>query len=341
MDLDEDRYGAAVARRAFSGVVAVDRGEVRLLRRAEGLAHRAAQVPVTPRTRFAVASGTKAFTALAVMRLVEDGVLTLDTPVRTFLGADLPLVDDDVTVEHLLTHTSGIGDYLDEEHWDPHDHVLRQPVHVFTSAEAFVAELDGHAQVAPPGRRFAYNNGAYVVLALVAERASGRPYHELVRTEVCDRAELRATGFLRSDALPGDTATGYLEDDGPATNVLHLPVLGVGDGGIYTTADDLHAFWRALFAGRIVAPDTVAAMTRPRHDVPAEGLRSAMGFWRRRTGRAVLIEGYDAGVSFRSTHDPLTGTTVSVLGNSSEGAWPVIDLVAELDDEAPEDDDPA
>ena len=102
--------------------------------------------------------------------------------------------------------------------------------------------------------------------------------------------------------------------------MLHLPVRGNGDGGIYTSADDLHRFWRALTAGRIVAPETVAELIRPRYDVPSEGLRYGMGFWLHPTGPAIIMEGGDAGVSFRSSHNPQTETTVTVFGNSSDGA---------------------
>lgn len=84
----------------------------------------------------------------------------------------------------------------------------------------------------------------------------------------------------------------------------------------------------ALTEGKIVSPATLARMTAPRHDVPQEGLRSAMGFWLHRSHPALIIEGYDAGVSFRSTHLVPSRATVSVLGNSSEGAWPVIAALA-------------
>ncbi len=102
------------------------------------------------------------------------------------------------------------------------------------------------------------------------------------------------TAFLRSDALPGRAALGYLNDDGLATNVFHLPVRGNGDGGIYTTAAEVHAFWDALMAGRIVSPDTVAEMTRPRSDAD-DGLRFGLGFWIGTDADAVSIHGFDTG----------------------------------------------
>ena len=131
---------------------------------------------------------------------------------------------------------------------------------------------------------------------------------------------------------PADAALGYLDEEGNRTNVLHLPVRGNGDGGMYFTADDLHRFWNALLDGRIVSPDTLAEMIRPRFDVPAEHKRYGMGFWLGRRNSSLILEGYDAGASFRSTHIPETRTTVTVLGNSSEGAWPVIYALADAMD---------
>ncbi|WP_430645039.1 serine hydrolase domain-containing protein [Agromyces sp. GXS1127] len=319
---------AIAAASAFAGVVSVDRAGEPELVRAYGFAHRALGVPNTPETRIAIASGSKAFTALAVLGLVEQGALELATPVRAVLGDDLPLIDDAVTIEHLLSHHSGIGDYLDEDgEFAVDDYVLPVPVHTLATTEAFVPVLDGHPQAFPPGERFAYCNGGYVVLALVAERASGTGFHDLLQTRVFDRAGMSRTAFLRSDRLPGDAALGYLDDSGDRTNVLHLPVRGNGDGGAYTTAADLTAFWRALFDGRIVGPATVEAMIRPRADVPGEAKRSGLGLFLLETSDVVLVEGHDAGASFRSMHDPVTRRTISVLGNSSEGAWALVDAL--------------
>lgn len=325
------RLADAAAENGFSGVVSVHGPGDEATVHASGLAHRGFQVPNSPATRFATASGAKGFTALAVMSLVEDGTLALSTTARSLLGEDLPLVDDSVTIEQLLAHESGMGDYLDEEaDWNPADYVLDLPVHRLADAEDYLPAIDGFPQKFAPGQRFGYCNGGYVLLAILAQRAGGVPYHDLVDQRVCAPAGLEHTAFLRSDELPGDAALGYLGDDSDRTNVLHLPVRGVGDGGIYTTAADLHRFWEALFAGRIVTPETVASMTTPRHDVPDEGKRYGLGFWLHATGPAVILEGMDAGVSFRSTHDPTTGATVSVLSNTSWGAWPMLKAIADL-----------
>lgn len=323
--ITSEALDAAIEEESFTGVVTVDVGGERTLERCEGFANRALGIPNTPSTRISAASGNKGFTALAIMRLVELGSLSLTDRVRPILGDDLPLIDDAVTIEHLLTHTSGIGDYLDEEgDGEIDDYIFSLPLHLLAETEAFVPALDGFAQKFAPGERFSYCNGGYVVLALIAERVSGRGFHELVQTEVCERAGLTGSAFLRSDDLPADAALGYLYEEGNRTNVLHLPVRGNGDGGMYFTADDLHRFWNALLDGRIVSHETLAEMIRPRFDVESERKRYGMGFWLGRRSSSLILEGYDAGASFRSTHVPETRTTVTVLGNSSEGAWPVI-----------------
>ena len=180
-------------------------------------------------------------------------------------------------------------------------------MHRLVDTEDYLSVLDGYPTKFAPDERFSYCNGGFVVLALIAERASGVPFHELVAQRVCEPAGMRDTAFLRSDELPGGTALGYLAADGLRTNVLHLPVRGSGDGGIYTTAADVRAFWEALFAGRIVAREWVAEMTRPRSDSPEDDRRYGLGFWLHGTTDAVMLEGYDAGVSFRSLHDPVRG----------------------------------
>src|SRR5215471_12191173 len=102
-------------RSGFAGVVWVDRGGEIEFAEAYGLAPRACGVPNTVDTRFAIASGTKGLTALTVVSLINGSALHLATAARSVLGQDLPLIAEDVTVEHLLAHRSGIGDYVDEE----------------------------------------------------------------------------------------------------------------------------------------------------------------------------------------------------------------------------------
>lgn len=319
---------ALAAETSFSGAVRVEDGDGVRLEQAYGLAHRGFGIPNTLDTRFATASATKSLTALTVVSLVEEGRLELGTTARSVLGPDLPLIADDVTVEHLLAHRSGIGDYLDEDaELDLADYLMPVPVHELHSTESFLAVLDGYETKFPAGTQFSYCNGGYVVLALIAERVAGTPFHELVHERVCEPAGMDDTAFLRSDELPGRTALGYLQAEGLRTNVFHLPVRGTGDGGIYTTVADVSAFWRALYAGRIVPPERVREMTRPRS--AGDGARYGLGFWLGAASDAVRLEGCDTGVSFRSVHDPGPGTTYTVVSNTTDGAWPVARFLEE------------
>jgi len=324
-DLSES-VGRVASETGFSGVVRVDHGDDTRLSEAYGLAHRGFTLPNTVDTQFAIASGGKGFTALAVMSLIVDGTLSLDTKVRSLLGPDLPEIADDVTVEHLLAHRSGIGDYLDEENeaLDPVDYVLVSPVHELAATEAFGSEVDGYRTKFVAGERFSYCNGGYIVLALLAERVGGAAYHDLVNERVINPAGLTDTAFLRSDEPSGRMALGYLYPEGLRTNVLHLPVRGNGDGGIYTTVADMNIFWNALAKGHILPEEWVKEMTRPRSAAPEENARYGLGFWLAETGSTVMLVGGDAGVSFYSAQDLATRSTWTVISNTTDGAWPMV-----------------
>jgi CubicO group peptidase (beta-lactamase class C family) len=319
-----DGFDELVAAQRFSGVVRVDRAGAVVLERACGFADRAHDVAATVDTQIGIASASKAFTALTVVRLCELGVLDLATTARSLLGDDLPLIDDAVTIEQLLSHRSGIGDYLDEdEQADVNDPILDVPVHRLATTDGFLPVLAGHQMMAPPGERFAYCNGGFVVLALLLERATGRTFHDLVDEHVFEPAGMRHTAYLRLDELPGTAAVGYLEPDGLRSSVLHLPVRGNGDGGAFTTAADLRTFWTAVCAGRIVSPTWADEMTRPRRNDESSPNDYGLGFWLRPAGGVVEIEGYDAGASSRSLHRPGDDLTCTVLSNTTNGAWPI------------------
>jgi CubicO group peptidase (beta-lactamase class C family) len=318
-----------LAREGFSGVVRVDRGGETEFAQAYGLADRAHRIPNRVDTQFATASATKGLTALSVVSLVAEGALELTTTARSVLGDDLPLIDGRVTVEQLLAHRSGIGDYLDEEtDLDFDDYLLPVPVQNLATTEQYLAVLDGYPSKFEPDERFAYCNSGYVVLALIAERVSGVPFHDVVEQRVTGPAGMDDTRFLRSDELPPRAALGYLRPDGLRTNVFHLPVRGNGDGGVYTTAADVAALWRALFAGEIVPGEWVAEMTRARSEAAKGEVGYGLGFWLPRGG-LVRLTGGDTGVSFSSTHDPATNTTYTILSNMATGAGPIRQLLEE------------
>lgn len=327
----ESAVGDKAAQTSFSGAVRVEVGGAVEFEEAYGWADRGHRVPNTVDTWFGTASVAKGLTALTVMSLIEDGAIRLDTTARSVLGDDLPLIADDVTVDHLMAHRSGIGDYLDEDVVaSVSDYVMPVPVHTLAETEDYLTVLDGHPTAFKADERFAYCNGGFVVLALIAERVGGRPFRELVSERVCVPAGMADTAFLRSDELPGNAAIGYLEADGLRTNVLHLPVRGTGDGGVYTTVADLCALWPAVLGGRVVSSAGVAELIAPRSAGLSDGHRYGRGFWLDGESDTVWLTGHDAGASCVTSHDPSNGVTYTVASNTSEGAWDIAALLDEL-----------
>ncbi len=132
------------------------------------------------------------------------------------------------------------------------------------------------------------------------------------------------TAFLRSDTLPADAALGYVHVDGEwRSNVFHLPVRGTGDGGAFTTVDDVHRLWAAIFDGRIRSPETVTDMFRARSDPDEDGQTYGLGVWLDPVEDDMHMRGGDAGVSFISVRDPGRGTVHTVLANVVGATWPV------------------
>ena len=296
------------AAEGFSGVVRVDRGDDIELAKAYGLAHRAHAIANTLDTQFAIASGTKGLTALTVVSLIEEGALDLSTTARSVLGEDLPLIDDDVTIEHLLAHRSGIGDYLDEDAVDDiTDYVLPVPVHELATTEQY---LRGARR--PPGqvptRRPVRVQQRRLRGARTDRRAGERhAVPRAVRQRVCEPAGMRDTAFLRSDELPVRAALGYLRrrcDRGP-TSSISRSAAAVTAASTRRLADISTSGRRCSPVGscrRRPSPDGAAPQRRA---VGVEALRP--GLLAPDRADAVMLEGYDAGVSFRSVHDPARG----------------------------------
>ncbi|GCD20019.1 serine hydrolase [Cellulomonas algicola] len=327
LDQDGPREAAGVVR------VRVD-GEV-LLERVWGVVDRRWARPLTPDDRMPMASGSKGFTALAVLTLVADGTLSLTTTGRDLLGDDLPAIPDDVTLEHLLSHTSGLSDVIDDDA-DEDAYLLDVPVHTLVSPEDYLPVLARVVPEHPPGGPLEYRNAAFVLLSLLAQRASGVPFHDLVRQRVLRPAGMSRTDFLRSDELPADAAIGYVRvGDAWRSHVLHLPVVAGGDGGAYTTAADMERFWDALLGGRILPPDLLAQATTPHATTHGGEYAYGLGLWLPPEAPGVVqLEGEDAGVSFWSAHRPARAgagpeATVTVAGTTARAAWPVARVVGD------------
>jgi CubicO group peptidase (beta-lactamase class C family) len=259
--------------RDLSAAMLLTRGGERIFEACVGYADRATRTPVTPATRFGIASVTKMFTACAVVTLVRDGLVAFDTPVVEVLPPDrrpstlLPAV----TMHHLLCHTSGIADYCEEDEDSPAylddyaDLWSEQPSYSLTRPADFLPLFGDLAPYRPPGQRFQYSNAGYIVLGLVVEELTGRPFTEVVQERVFEPAGMSASGFFRLDEPVPDVAVGYRREslDGPwRSNVYSVPVIGGADGGAMCTARDLDRFLRAYADGTLLGPLRAVVLTR-------------------------------------------------------------------------------
>lgn len=327
-----------VRERDLSGGVLLTQAGSTLFEGSYGLADRSAAVPVMPRTRFGLASVTKMFTAVAVADLVNAGRLRFEDPVIDVLPPERrpSTLRSDVTVHHLLTHTSGIADYAEEDEdssayladygalWDD------RPTYRMLRPADFLPLFGDSAPYRGPGERWQYSNAGFVVLGLVVEEVTGRPYTEVVQERVFDRAGMTASGFFRLDEARSDVAVGYLPREAPdalwRSNIYRLPVIGGPDGGAFSTTGDLDHFLHRYADGTLLgsAQDVVLA----RHIDAGDGFHSGYGVMHYPDGR-YGHGGGDPGVEVLVQRFPAEDANLVVLCNGEGLAGEVRDAVLE------------
>jgi CubicO group peptidase (beta-lactamase class C family) len=334
--MDADRLTAwldqQVASHAFSGVALVWREGAPTFAYAGGIADRGHGIPIAPDTRFAVASVTKLPVAVAALRLVDRDLVGLDQPVIDILppAHRTAALRREHTLHHLLSHTSGLPNYHDDAAqtwasftscWDRiPTYLVRRPADMLPLFATLTADF-------APGERYAYSDANFILVGLVIEAITGRPFSEVVAEEVFVPAGMTATAFEDLDRAPLRLATGYLTDDGPyetrRSNVFSVPAGGMPDGGMITTAEDLARLMDALLGGRLLAARTLAAMASPQGP-PDAGERYGYGcelVVEDGVVTALSHSGTDPGVTAELNHYGASGTTVVVLCNQDRGAW--------------------
>lgn len=323
---------ASIEQNTFSGVIYVRQNGRVVYERAAGYADRANRRANTLGTRFGIASGTKVFTALAIGKLIEAGKLDLATKVAECVPWDFPRYSKAITIQQLLTHTSGVPDYYDEEKIDDFDNfTVAVPWSELRGPKDYLPVFPDEEMKFEPGARFSYSNGGYILLGVVIEEIAGMPYRDFVAQEIFAPARMTRSGYFAMNKLPENTAFGYIEEDDEEwrTNIYNLPIIGASDGGAYTTAHDLARLWDAFWGYEILSQEMVEIYTRPYSKAESEGPHEyyGHGIWIHdgdAWGHETYITGCDAGVSMKSGVIRATDTLVTVLSNTTEGAWPVL-----------------
>lgn len=252
----------------------VVRDGVAVVRKSYGLADMEAGIAATPATNFRLASISKQFTAAAILLLVEDGRLDLGDRAGKWLPS-LPPATDAILIRHLLSHTSGLVDYED---------IVPDTTTVQLRDADVLRLLEPQDRIHfAPGSDFRYSNSGYALLALIAERASGRSFPAYLRENIFLPLDMHDTQ-ARIDEGPAvaHRAYGYSEIDGTWTRTdQSLTSAVLGDGGIYSSIDDLARWDVALYDDRLLSAESRQLAFSPQIPVSGEAGVSFYGFgWR-------------------------------------------------------------
>jgi len=250
---------AAVAEHRTAGVsVAVVKNGRTVLAKGYGFADLENDVPATAETVYRIGSVTKQFTSAAIMRLVEQGKVSLDDTLQKFLP-NFPTQGNRVTVRHLLNHTSGIKSYTSlGPKWQ---RVMRLDL----ATDSLVAMFANEPFDFKPGDKWLYDNSGYFLLGMIIEKVSGKPYGQYLKDELFTPLGLRSTIYCDQAPLIKHRAQGYsVRPDSTFINAEPLSMTQpYAAGSLCSTVTDLAAWTRALSSGKVVSPASYKLMTTP------------------------------------------------------------------------------
>ena len=325
---------------AFSGTLLVAKDGKPALKIAYGLANKAYDIPNRIDTKFNLASIGKNFTAVSIMQLVEQGKLSLTDTIGKFLP-DYPNkgVREKVTIHHLLSHSSGLGDIHGSRYVALKD-VIRQVKDYLPLFADMTLSFE-------PGERMQYSNAGYILLGAIIEKVSGENYFDYVRIHIFKPAGMTNTDYYEADIDTPNLATGYtnFEELGNDFQQFHLglrrntlrygTIKGNPQGGAYSTAEDLLRYVLALRENKLLSAKSLDLMTTSKYFFRKYGagdIYYGYGFELENiNGKRVIGHGGgDLGVSSAVRWYPDSGNyTVVVLSNYDRGGIITIDKLQE------------
>lgn len=279
------------------------------IRASYGMADREQKIAVTPATNFRLASVSKQFTAACILLLMEDGKLRLADPVGRWLPS-LPPATRDITLRRLLTHTSGLIDY---------EEVIPASMSEQLRDSDVLRILESQDRTYfPPGTGYRYSNSAYVLLALVVEKASGKTFGAFLGERIFRPLGMSNTvAHVAGRTVVHQRAYGYSQENGQWVRTDQSQTSAtLGDGGIYSSIDDLARWDAALYDGRLLRPESLAMAFAPATatDDPAV----EYGFGWRITGETLWHSGESIGFRNVLIRYPRRHLTVIVLSNRND-----------------------
>ncbi|MBS0029222.1 serine hydrolase [Chitinophaga hostae] len=280
-----------------------------------GSANLELRTPLTPNMVFRIGSVTKQFTAAGILQLLEQGKISLQDSIQQYLP-DFPTKRATITIENLLTHTSGLTDYTSIDSHDPF-------VERWDLTPGFLVD---HFKQTPleftPGSRYGYSNSNYVLLARIIEKVTGRSYHDYITEKVIKAAGLTNTRFAAEKNIVPLRVTGYTRDNGFFENCYYQTIsLGYGCGDLLSTVGDLYQWNNALLAGKVLQPATLEKAYTPYR--LSDGKYSSYGYgWfidQQEGKKCIHHEGQTSGFIAMEKYFPTEDIYLSILTNVKSG----------------------
>jgi CubicO group peptidase (beta-lactamase class C family) len=256
----EEYMAARVQRDKFSGTVLIARAGQVIFCKGYGMANLELDVPCSPQTKFRLGSITKQFTAMAILILQERGKLNVSDKIKKYLP-DAPKAWDEITIHHLLTHTSGIPNVTSFP-----DFLKTLPIRV--TLKELIAKFKDKPLDFKPGEKFKYSNSGYILLGQIIETVSGKPYASFLKEAIFVPLQMHDSGYDNAAQLLKHRASGYTRLLGLAhANALYIDMsLPHAAGALYSTVEDLLKWDRALDSEKLVSSKSLEAMHRPFKD---------------------------------------------------------------------------
>ena len=334
MSIDRNKLEKAISAQhksaPFSGVISIQEMGKMDFSLAYGLANIAEAIPNTISTRFGTASGTKTFTSVAICKLIENGKIDYSTTLSKILDIDFPNYDRNITIHHLLSHSSGMPDYYDEEIMHDYSAVWKENcMYKFREPKDFLPLFQNQAMKDKPGTKWHYNNAGYILLGLIIEKVAQMPYVEFIQKNIFDPCGMNDSGFFFLDNLPARTALGYIEEEKAIrTNIYSIPIVGGPDGGAFCTLKDISSFWNSVQNPKYLMTDTFKKIIHPHFET--EDGYYGYGLWINNNKDKSIdhyMLGEDPGVAFFSSLNLQKNFQITVFGNKIDNTWPMIKVI--------------
>lgn len=326
----------------FSGVCFLGRGDNVVFEQAYGFAHRGFRIPNSLNTMFDTASVTKGFTAAAVLLLIKKGLLDFNEKITDIIDLAGTAIPTDVTIYHLLTHTSGIADDADEEAGENYsDLFIGKPNYSIRNTSDLLPQFAYKQPLFKAGTNVRYNNCAFVLLGLAIEKVAGQDYRSFVSDNIFKPLGMLHTKFCVMDEINENAAEGYVacyDENNHFTkwkkNIYSYPPVGSPDGGAYTTARDLDLFIRKLKENILLGEEYTNMLFAPHckfarpfnkwKPVPNATIRNGYAFEFVEIEGDVFCmrkDGVNDGVGAMLSYYPQIDTTVIILCNQDCNIW--------------------